>query len=74
MKLTVGDSSTQSAEVNEPQPEPNEAYNQVSNKKRISLAVDIVKAEQQSNAMRKRKMRLSTDTQVASTYEILVPC
>ena len=69
-EANCGDSSTQSAEVNEPQPEPNEAYNQVSNKKRISPAVDIVKAEQQSNAMRKRKMRLSTDTQVASTYEI----
>lgn len=65
-----GNDSTQFAEIDEPQPEPSEAYNQVTNKKRISPAIDIIKAEQQSNAIRKRSMRLFTDTQVASEYEI----
>ena len=61
---------TNNTEINEPQHEIKEAYNQVTPKKRISPAVDIIKAKQQSDAMRKNSMYLSTDTRVASDYEI----
>ena len=61
---------TNNIEINEPQQETKEAYNEVTPKKCISPGIDIIKAEQQSNAMRKRSMRLYTDTQVASEYEI----
>ncbi len=66
----IVDEITNHSEINEPQQESQEAYNEITPKKRISPAVDIVKAELQSNAMRKRSLRLYTDPQVASEYEI----